>query len=85
MDRIVFSFLLIFLISCAKSIEIKDISIKLSDNLSSTYTVNFKTNLKGEAHVEYWENDEEVFSSPLFYGDSFNIRVTYLTPSCIYA
>ena len=84
MDRIVFSFLLIFLISCAKSIEIKDISIKLSDNLSSTYTVNFKTNLKGEAHVEYWENDEEVFSSPLFYGDSFNIPLSFLKPSSNY-
>ena len=84
MDRIFLSFLLIFLISCSKNIEIKDVSIKLSNNLSSTYIINFKINLKSEAHIQYWENGKEVFSSPLFYGDSFSIPLSFLKPSSNY-
>ena len=84
MDRIFLSFLLIFLISCSKNIDIKDVSIKLSNNLSSTYIINFKINLKSEAHIQYWENDKEVFSSPLFYGDSFSIPLSFLKPSSNY-
>ena len=84
MDRIIFSFLLIFLISCSKHIEINDISIKLSDNLSSTYTVNFKTSLESEAYIQYWENSEQVFSSPVYYGDSFSIPLSFLKPSFDY-
>ena len=84
MDRIIFSFLLIFLISCSKNIEINDISIKLSNSLSSTYTVNFKTSLESEAYIQYWENSEEVFSSPLYYGDSFSIPLSFLKPSFDY-
>ena len=84
MDRIFLSFLLIFLISCSKNIEIKDVSIKLSNNLSSIYIINFKINLKSEAHIQYWENGKEVFSSPLFYGDSFSIPLSFLKPSSNY-
>ncbi len=84
MDRIFLSFLLIFLISCSKNIDIKDVSIKLSNNLSSTYIINFKINLKSEAHIQYWENGKEVFSSPLFYGDSFSIPLSFLKPSSNY-
>lgn len=80
MNRIIFTYLLILLVSCSNDIEFKDVSIKLSDNLSSTYIVNFKTSSKGEANVEYWKNSEEIFSSPLFYGDSFSIPLSFLKP-----
>ena len=84
MNRIIFTYLLILLVSCSNDIEFKDVSIKLSDNLSSTYIVNFKTSSKGEANVEYWKNSEEIFSSPLFYGDSFSIPLSFLKPSSNY-